>query len=1221
MHQPWVSCQRCPIGDLSQSLTRLRLADNRNIADLQEDVRSSISQGLLRSIEAQFFNEENETHRSRQTPNLEKVMENLIESTILRIASHRVIVCKRSLESALERCPFDAKRRSKLKSVLKKHWGTSNEESKVMMVVTQCYGHLPLPSLLGIQVGSGRAHFFEDECRFRHALGLADAVHMSMLNLGVQVKFPRRIVVPTLSAKVVHGFRLCRWAEGKFHRNYENPVKESTVTLNRLTTTSRRFRLVLHYLRVFPKKKMEKEYVKIIKESLVDLFCVKMDQERPDISICTIPIFPIVTQERLDRRYAKDKRGRVRFYKNLLESKSLCAPVGEDMIKEAYEKHKASLCRPESDLLPVPDDYLEKLYKYGQQVGKFVQKVYKPYETKLPNRRATVESSRRRGGARTALDSRLEVQKGPFYLSELDGPTRVEPYVIGLFGPPGSGKTTAIRTLTQMLGVSLFPARTGNQLVYSRSCSTKHWDGYDNQPIVVMDDFGQDLNDRSDLVEFEQLVSTNRYLLPMANLEEKGRAFTSPIIILTSNMAYGQMILTNQGKKVVEDDMAVWRRFHFPLYVSREAERRRFREYTLNSLFLNHRDPWMKKYRGEGPPSVQVNPRLFPNMELFIKGNEWDETGLVASEVVTRFRAHTDYHSQELTDSWRQIVSCLNVEVKQSSLRPLYDVRTERLLTPYRENDLSISYVFPRNPPYHAPIVEAVAIPEPLKVRMITKAEADTKVLQPLQKALFAYLRSRPQFDLTNGVTWGQEEFVEKLEWIYRIEHRVKSIYGRRKEGDLWLSGDYTAATDNFPMSVTNALVEGILSQIDHEPTKAWVRYEVSSHIIQYPMGLGSGRQTSGQLMGSLLSFPLLCFLNDFIVKESGFEDGKYLINGDDVVALGPMETISKWRRNAPQVGLSLSLGKNFIDHQFCTVNSQLFFEGEVLHTGKVSLSTRYGKTLSRCWAESQFYYGDSPELAREFIRRNLIELRKTPRSLGVPTTHGGLGLFFNDSLQSSRRAVEVYLADSSRPFSKSIPMPAFPHLRAMRVPVGIFSEEEMRLGGGDPEEIDVFEQLSSLEIKDREGIDSCEMTHEDLSRSLRLLRSVDERLCNQLSATPITRFPPLSSLRYKIIYVEKGKVGFLKERILKKFLQLLLDFVRGKEVDGDQDLIEILREYRDKDDPLFGDLEVTAEESVEDSIPTETDYVHLLPGLEPRYVPCPEHDVDLVYLVRDSGT
>jgi hypothetical protein len=68
-------------------------------------------------------------------------------------------------------------------------------------------------------------------------------------------------------------------------------------------------------------------------------------------------------------------------------------------------------------------------------------------------------------------------------------------------------------------------------------------------------------------------------------------------------------------------------------------------------------------------------------------------------------------------------------------------------------------------------------------------------------------------------------------------------------------------------------------------PPEHGPRYEVSPHLIEYPDGVG--KQTSGQLMGSLLSFPLLCFLNDFIISHSGFERGKYLINGDDVVALG----------------------------------------------------------------------------------------------------------------------------------------------------------------------------------------------------------------------------------------------------------------------------------------------------------------------------------------------
>jgi hypothetical protein len=435
-----------------------------------------------------------------------------------------------------------------------------------------------------------------------------------------------------------------------------------------------------------------------------------------------------------------------------------------------------------------------------------------------------------------------------------------------------------------------------------------------------LDDFGQDLKDRSDLVEFEQLVSTNEYILPMASLEEKGQKFVSPIIIVTSNMAFGSPIKDSSNNSVVEEELAVWRRFHFPVRLLRDPENpknRLIHEYFSPHSFMIQPRMWASKhsrpfYPGHyiGFQGYQSFDSNFPEKQYVRLDEPFRNMDHVGLEMYKRFKSHMDYHCEELSGTWRQFITCLRVDARPSDLRPFYEVNVERTKTPYRENEISISQIFPSFPPPRVPRVKAVAIPEPLKVRMITKAEAETKCLQPLQKALFEYLRSQPQFALTHGVKFTNDvDFDEKLEWIERIEKCIQRIRSLGSENDLWLSGDYTAATDNFPISVTNALIEGILSEIDHEPTKRWVRYEVSPHEIEYPFNLGKGKQTSGQLMGSLLSFPLLCFLNDFIISRSGAEKGKYLINGDDVVALGSEDFIRQWRSDAPKVGLSLSQG------------------------------------------------------------------------------------------------------------------------------------------------------------------------------------------------------------------------------------------------------------------------------------------------------------------------
>nr|UJQ92669.1 MAG: putative RNA-dependent RNA polymerase [Narnaviridae sp.] len=1145
-------------------------ATPKSIADLREAVRASIDRGCLSRLEKYF---EISHISTRQTIPLEKIKEDLLETVTLPIGSgsrQSVLVNISRVRQLATKASLSSRERKKVRQDLCQDFGSEASKWKlweILLILNQ--RKIPLPSLFGIKVGPHVAHVTDDPCRIRHVIGLADAVHLAMMNLGIKVSFPERIWVRT------SGLPSCDWFRGRVR--FKSVDRPGVRSFNRFTTKNRKFFLIQHYLPQFPPDLPEKFYVKIIKENLVDKFCVESGQERPRISIRNITLFPDATQSRLDNLFSSSRQRRVRFYKNLLESKSLCAPVGDDMIKEAYEKHRESLCRPPGEVLDVPQEFLRELFEYGVEVGKFVERIYDPHSTKVPNTRATVEKNRQQGGARKALSGNLEIQKGPLYLSLLDGATRVEPFVIGLFGPPGSGKTTLVTRLVSSIGQSLFPSLTGTDLVYSRSCSTKYWDDYSDQPIIVLDDLGQDPNDRSDLVEFEQLISTNRYILPMAHLEQKGKCFTSPIVICTSNLEFCSPLLDVQNRTVVEDSRAFWRRFHLPLLVRKESRRWVLEDQQLSppAKFASVRPIWEESetvrvgqhfYKGDRVPghTFASHWRNYNRSDLYVPVEAFEDGLSLLNRILARFRTHVDFHSKHLSGTWRQEITCFRAEVHQATA-PFYDIRVVKEPVGLSKDSVTASIHFPEFPPFHAPRVEAVAIPEPLKVRMITKAEAETKALQPFQRALFSYLKSKPQFVLTHGVSWGtSKSFDEKLEWIYRIQEEIRGIRDRSSEGDLWLSGDYTAATDNFPLSVTNALTEGILSQISHEPTRAWVRYEVSPHRIKYPGGI-EDLQTSGQLMGSLLSFPLLCFLNDFIVSRSGFEPGKYLINGDDVVARGRLSTINRWKENAPKVGLDLSIGKNFIDPDFCCVNSQLFWDGNVQHTGKVSCQTRYGKSLSYCYSESQFYYGFSEDLRREFIRRNLLVLRDSPRSLDVPTTHGGLGLIW------ARRpgldvnlAKRVFLHDWLRPFDRSDEVPGFDYLRALQVPTGIFTDSELELGGGPDLAIADQQLLLSLNMDPPEA-ESSDLDHATFrKREQKYVNDETSRLWNQLLAPqcPFMDFPRSDLLRTRPVFVQKGRVGFLKKRVQALALRLLLDFIRGDVGrSADEAFVEIQRD------------------------------------------------------------
>nr|WIW43213.1 MAG: polyprotein [Eidolon dupreanum teschovirus] len=110
-------------------------------------------------------------------------------------------------------------------------------------------------------------------------------------------------------------------------------------------------------------------------------------------------------------------------------------------------------------------------------------------------------------------------------------PTRPEPVVLLLKGKPGQGKSVAAELLAKMLSQTL----TGKRDYFSFNAALQHFDGYQQQPVVVLDDLGQN-PDGLDFKMFCQLVSTTTCVLPMADLADKGREFKSEILICTTNL-------------------------------------------------------------------------------------------------------------------------------------------------------------------------------------------------------------------------------------------------------------------------------------------------------------------------------------------------------------------------------------------------------------------------------------------------------------------------------------------------------------------------------------------------------------------------------------------------------------------------------------------------------------------------------------------------------------
>nr|ATL75300.1 polyprotein [teschovirus A2] len=138
-------------------------------------------------------------------------------------------------------------------------------------------------------------------------------------------------------------------------------------------------------------------------------------------------------------------------------------------------------------------------------------------------------------------------------------PTRPEPVVVVLRGAPGQGKSVCSEMLARMLSYTL----VGKSSYYAFNSATKHFDGYKQQAVTIIDDLGQDTSG-DDFRLFCQLVSTTECIVPMADLPDKGMHFKSEILIANTNLPSFNPI-------TVSDPTAIKRRIFLDLTV--EANR------------------------------------------------------------------------------------------------------------------------------------------------------------------------------------------------------------------------------------------------------------------------------------------------------------------------------------------------------------------------------------------------------------------------------------------------------------------------------------------------------------------------------------------------------------------------------------------------------------------------------------------------------------------------
>jgi len=254
------------------------------------------------------------------------------------------------------------------------------------------------------------------------------------------------------------------------------------------------------------------------------------------------------------------------------------------------------------------------------------------------------------------------------------------------------------------------------------------------------------------------------------------------------------------------------------------------------------------------------------------------------------------------------------------------------------------------------------------KARGITVNSVNHQILSPLHDLIYDTISSQ--------------------EWLLRGDATEERFVAFQKfglgEGEMLVSGDYTSATDNLKIDVAEELLVCFCYKYNLW-ARSLGRMQIPYWILEFARRSlrvtilkkdGSAHlHTKGQLMGSLLSFPLLCLQNHFAFKSLVPRPVPVKINGDDIVTVLTEQEYTKWSLGVQAYGLELSPGKTFKDKSFFSLNSTYFF----LRRGVVELLPviRLGMMRSVPIGDLGGCFRKWVEIARgnNLLRKNLISV------------------------------------------------------------------------------------------------------------------------------------------------------------------------------------------------------------------------------------------------------
>jgi hypothetical protein len=470
------------------------------------------------------------------------------------------------------------------------------------------------------------------------------------------------------------------------------------------------------------------------------------------------------------RALARRSRRQRRMW-DLLQCKSLADVVPNSMIQSTYEGHKEAL----ATVVETPPELLKELRAFARPWAERCVALFN-HKTKQAKQSAYYGLKRSTGGIKGHL---RKVVKAVGHDIRPHRDVRMEPVVIALTGEPGCGKSTAFRSICKNIAKSFgLPTKYPQEYSYWRSTGTEHWDGYNNQLISGCDDFGavhcvssRTEEPQPEKKELIQLVSNVPYVLPMADLKDKGKQYNSEFHCISAN----RWSVTPDPS--ITDTNAYWRRLGRPIWhMVRDG---------------GHADLYKIRVEKHTNHTCDIqqcveNKRIAQQIG-FSGHRSLSEAHRSCVTSIARFRCFLDEVPKIISNwalaTWREKNSH---ELGRDGYR----------FQPFEESEaFNVGFGYEFQIPDELPEnrVEAIALPEPLKVRMITKSQPLAWALKPVQlamfKALTKYRCMRPCID-------GDYD---------------PSCILRSGPGYRLLSGDYSAATDGLHYDASQVVLSELV--------------------------------------------------------------------------------------------------------------------------------------------------------------------------------------------------------------------------------------------------------------------------------------------------------------------------------------------------------------------------------------------------------------------------